>query len=57
MTKWNMTEGQTTIDNKAIATGEIITPFYEDTNITEIEKRINNLEKKLDIIINLLKND
>ena len=57
MTKLNMTEGQTTIDNKVIATGEIITPFYEDTNITEIEKRINNLEKKLDIIINLLKND
>jgi len=57
MTKWNMTEGQTTIDNKVISTGEIITPFYEDTNITEVEKRINNLEKKLDIIINLLKND
>ena len=57
MTKWNMTEGQTTIDNKVIATGEIITPFYEDTNIAELEKRINNLEKKLDIIINLLKND
>ena len=52
-----MTEGQTTIDNKVIATGEIITPFYEDTNIAELEKRINSLEKKLDIIINLLKND
>ena len=35
-----MTEGQTTIDNKVIATGEIITPFYEDTNITEVEKMI-----------------
>ena len=57
MTKWNMTEGQTTTDNKVIATGEIITPFYEDTNIAELEKRINSLEKKLDIIINLLKND
>ena len=52
-----MTEGQTTTDNKVIATGEINTPFYEDTNITELEKRINNLEKKLDTIINLLKND
>ena len=52
-----MTEGQTTTDNKVIATGEIITPFNEDTNITELEKRINNLEKKLDTIINLLKND
>ena len=52
-----MTEGQTTTDNKVIATGEIITPFYEVTNITELEKRISNLEKKLDTIINLLKND
>ena len=52
-----MTEGQTTTDNKVIATGERITRFYEDTNITELEKRKNNLEKKLDTIINLLKND
>jgi hypothetical protein len=57
MTKWNMTEGQTTVDNKVISTGEIITPFYEDTNITELEKKLNNLEKKLNTIISLLEND
>ena len=49
-----MTEGQTTTDNKIIATGEIITPFYEDTNVTELEKKINSLEKKLDKLLNIL---
>ena len=47
MTKWNMTEGQTTIDNKVIATGEIITPFYEDTNIAELEKKNKQFRKKI----------
>ena len=39
---------------KVIATGEKITPLYDDTNTKELENKVNTLETKLDKILNLL---
>ena len=54
MTQWDMTEKQITPDGKVIATGEKITPLYDDTNTKELENKVNTLETKLDKILNLL---
>jgi len=54
MTKWDMTKKQVTPDGKVIATGEKITPLYDDTNTKELENKVNTLETKLDKILNLL---
>ena len=54
MTQWDMTEKQVTLDGKVIATGEKITPLYDDTNTKELENKVNTLETKLDKILNLL---
>ena len=54
MTKWDMTKKQVTPDGKVIATGEKITPLYDDTNKKELENKVNTLETKLDKILNLL---
>ena len=37
------------------ATGQKITPMYPNTN-SNVEKRVDNLETKLDKILNLLEN-
>jgi len=49
-----MTKKQVTPDGKVIATGEKITPLYDDTNTKELENKVNTLETKLDKILNLL---
>ena len=54
MTEWDMTKKQVTPDGKVIATGEKITPLYDDTNTKELENKVNTLETKLDKILNLL---
>ena len=54
MTKWDMTKKQVTSNGKVIATGEKITPLYDDTDTKELENKVNTLEIKLDKILNLL---
>ena len=54
MTEWDMTKKQVPPDGKVIATGEKITPLYDDTNTKELENKVNTLETKLDKILNLL---
>jgi|TARA_Y100001938_G_scaffold145928_1_gene223700 hypothetical protein len=54
MTKWDMTKKQVTSNGKVIATGEKITPLYDDTDTKELENKVNTLETKLDKILNLL---
>jgi len=52
MTQWDMTEKQVTLDGKVIATGEKITPLYDDTS--ELKEKVSQLEIKLDKILDLL---
>ncbi len=52
MTQWDMTEKQITPDGKVIATGEKITPLYDDTS--ELKEKVSQLEIKLDKILDLL---
>ena len=54
MTEWDMTKKQVTSNGKVIATGEKITPLYDDTDTKELENKVNTLETKLDKILNLL---
>tara|TARA_R100000008_G_scaffold81574_1_gene64958 strand:- start:402 stop:587 length:186 start_codon:yes stop_codon:yes gene_type:complete len=54
MTKWDMTKKQVTSNGKVIATGEKITPLYDDTDTKELKNKVNTLETKLDKILNLL---
>ena len=53
MTRWNMTEGQITVDKKVIATGQQTKPFFED-DTSKLEERVSKLETKLDRILNIL---
>ena len=52
MTEWDMTKKQVTPDGKVIATGEKITPLYDDTS--ELKEKVSQLEIKLDKILTLL---
>ena len=52
MTEWDMTKKQVTPDGKVIATGEKITPLYDDTS--ELKEKVSQLEIKLDKILDLL---
>ena len=52
MTQWDMTKKQVTLDGKVIATGEKITPLYDD--ISELKEKVSQLEIKLDKILDLL---
>ena len=52
MTEWDMTKKQVTPDGKVIATGEKITPLYDDTS--ELKEKVSQLEIKLNKILDLL---
>tara|TARA_R100001594_G_scaffold109064_1_gene143848 strand:- start:90 stop:269 length:180 start_codon:yes stop_codon:yes gene_type:complete len=52
MTQWDMTKKQVTLDGKVIATGEKITPLYDDTS--ELKEKVSQLEIKLNKILDLL---
>jgi hypothetical protein len=59
MTKWDMTQGQTTSNNEVVATGQKITNMFGD-DMDSVENRLSILEKKVDTLLNLLikkKND
>tara|TARA_R100001443_G_scaffold99472_1_gene106622 strand:+ start:170 stop:334 length:165 start_codon:yes stop_codon:yes gene_type:complete len=47
-----MTKKQVTLDGKVIATGEKITPLYDDTS--ELKEKVSQLEIKLNKILDLL---
>ena len=42
MTEWDMTKKQVTPDGKVIATGEKITPLYDDTNTKDVPPILNS---------------
>jgi ubiquinone biosynthesis protein UbiJ len=52
MTKWDMTKRQVTPEGKVIATGQKITPLYDDTS--ELKQKVSSMETKLEKILESL---
>ena len=56
MTTHTLTQKTTSYKGKLSSTGQKITPLGDGARINSLENRINNQEKKLDKILELLQN-
>ncbi len=54
MTKWDMTKKNLDSNGKIISTGQTITPMYNDNENDKLKSKVNELENKVDKILNIL---
>ena len=56
MTKWDMTKKNLDSNGKIISTGQTVTPMYDNSDNDKLENKVNELEKKVDKLIDVLSN-
>ena len=54
MTKWDLTKKNLDSNGKIISTGQTITPMYNDNENDKLKSKVNELENKVDKILNIL---